>query len=587
MFDLYRQLLTRKIILGTTVGAALFFMVVGVIFWGGFNTGMEVTNTLDFCISCHEMENNVYQEYKKTIHYTNRSGVRATCSDCHVPDPWGHKVARKIQASNEVLHKIMGTIDTPEKFDENRLRLAKNVWRAMKETDSRECRNCHNFDTMNPGSQKDRSQKQHLNAMQAGNTCIDCHKGIAHKKVHDQLTDEEIDALEKPRADHIRPIAPQWQALLTNEVAAAPVATPAVDVQAAMPAAVTAAEPAPVAAATKTETAPAATPAAPVTTEKAAPAKAAGGAGWSTIPARQITVFYPGQTSMEWVLGRTHGGARAFKSGDRCTECHDKETGDMGHKIVTGLKEGVEPTPIPGKRGSIPVQVQAANDGKNLLLRFQWPDGDHAAAPFAKDGKMDPANKVKLAIMLATDDVEYADRTGCWGTCHADSRTMPFAPDQSAIAGTSLQYAGQGVTKYIGASRTEIELKVDPLGGWNKLKSDDEIKAELGAGHYMDLMRYKMGEKVSENGHVLKERVSNDGGAVEFNATLNGGTWTVELKRPLKTGKPGDINLESGKVYNLGFAIHDDYSNARFHHVSLGYKLGINNAESDLNAAKK
>ena len=140
MFDLYRQLLTRKIILGTTVGAALFFMIVGVVFWGGFNTGMEITNTLDFCISCHEMEDNVYKEYKTTIHYSNRSGVRATCSDCHVPDPWGHKVARKIQASNEVLHKILGTVDTPEKFDANRLRLAKNVWRAMKTTDSRECR---------------------------------------------------------------------------------------------------------------------------------------------------------------------------------------------------------------------------------------------------------------------------------------------------------------------------------------------------------------------------------------------------------------------------------------------------------------
>lgn len=585
MFDLYRQLLTRKIILGTTVGAALFFMITGVIFWGGFNTGMEVTNTLDFCISCHEMENNVYQEYKKTIHYTNRSGVRATCSDCHVPDPWGHKVARKIQASNEVLHKIMGTIDTPEKFDANRLRLAKNVWRAMKSTDSRECRNCHNFDTMNPATQKDRSQKQHLNAMQAGNTCIDCHKGIAHKKVHDQLTDEEIDVLEKPRPEHIRPIAPQWQALLTNAAAATPVATPAVDVQAA--------EPAPVAAVTKAETAsatpvaPAATPAAPVATEKAAPAKSAGGAGWSTIPARQITVFYPGQTSIEWVMGRNHGGARAVKTGDRCFDCHDKEAADMGKKIVTGAKEGVEPTLIPGKRGSIPVQVQAAHDGKNLLMRFQWPDGQHAPAPFAEGGKMDPANNVKLAIMLATDDVEYADRTGCWGTCHADIRSMPFAPDQATIGATALQYAKNGVTKYIAESRTEIEIKKDPLGGWDKLKSGDELKAELNAGHYMDIMRYKAGQKISENGHVLDERVTNDGAPVEFNATLSNGTWTVELKRPLKTGKPGDITLETGKVYNLGFAIHDDYSNARYHHVSLGYKLGIDNAESELNAVKK
>jgi nitrate/TMAO reductase-like tetraheme cytochrome c subunit len=136
-------LMSRKVLLGTTLGAALFFMIVGVIFWGGFNTAMEATNTLDFCISCHEMEDNVYLEYRKTIHFTNRSGVRATCSDCHVPDPWVHKVVRKIQASKEVLHKVLGSINTPEKFDQKRLKMAKNVWHAMKVTDSRECRNCH------------------------------------------------------------------------------------------------------------------------------------------------------------------------------------------------------------------------------------------------------------------------------------------------------------------------------------------------------------------------------------------------------------------------------------------------------------
>ena len=96
----------------------------GVIFWGGFNTAMEATNTMPFCISCHEMHDNVYQEYKQTIHYSNRTGVRAVCSDCHVPKDWTHKMIRKIQASNEVLHKILGSIDTPEKFNAKRAELA-------------------------------------------------------------------------------------------------------------------------------------------------------------------------------------------------------------------------------------------------------------------------------------------------------------------------------------------------------------------------------------------------------------------------------------------------------------------------------
>ena len=100
---------------------------------------MEATNTLGFCVSCHEMEQTVFQEYKQTIHYTNRTGVRATCSDCHVPDPWVHKFVRKVQATGELYHKVAGTIDTKEKFEDRRLYLANRVWQAMKATDSREC----------------------------------------------------------------------------------------------------------------------------------------------------------------------------------------------------------------------------------------------------------------------------------------------------------------------------------------------------------------------------------------------------------------------------------------------------------------
>ena len=70
--------LRRKLFMGVSVGAAIFFIILGIILWGGFNTALELTNTEQFCISCHEMEDNVYQEYKTTIHYANRSGVRAT-----------------------------------------------------------------------------------------------------------------------------------------------------------------------------------------------------------------------------------------------------------------------------------------------------------------------------------------------------------------------------------------------------------------------------------------------------------------------------------------------------------------------------
>jgi cytochrome c-type protein NapC len=155
--------------------------VTGILFWGGFNTGMEMTNTLEFCITCHEMRDNVYKEYKETIHYSNRTGVRAICSDCHVPKDWVHKMIRKSQASFEVWGKITGSIDTPEKFEAKRMKLATHEWARMKESNSRECRNCHNFDAMSPDLQKQTPYKKHMKAKEEGKTCIDCHKGIAHQ----------------------------------------------------------------------------------------------------------------------------------------------------------------------------------------------------------------------------------------------------------------------------------------------------------------------------------------------------------------------------------------------------------------------
>jgi cytochrome c-type protein NapC len=179
--------------LGIPAGGALAF-VLGIIFWGGFNTVLEATNREEFCISCHEMRDNVYQELKKTIHYTNRTGVRAICSDCHVPKDWGHKMLRKMRAStNEIPNWILGTIDTREKFEAHRLELAQQEWRSMKASNSRECRNCHSVISMDPEKQSKSARKKHdPERMQAkGQTCIDCHKGIAHELPKNYVPEEE------------------------------------------------------------------------------------------------------------------------------------------------------------------------------------------------------------------------------------------------------------------------------------------------------------------------------------------------------------------------------------------------------------
>lgn len=579
----FKKLLERKIILGVSVSAGLVFMAIGVIFWGGFNWALEATNTEEFCISCHEMRDTVYPELQETVHYSNRSGVRATCPDCHVPKTWVYKMKRKIQASSELWHKMLGTIDTPEKFEEKRLQMAMNEWQRMKKTDSRECRNCHSHESMHQRSQKPRALKQHTMALQEGFTCIDCHKGIAHKNVRHQLSEEELEELEAPDPSLAKPEAALH--LFASDIEADRLAAIEAEKEKARKA---------------EEAKRKAEEAAKKAAEAAAAAKAEGkevvasvsDINWAAVEPRKVTLFYPGTSSIEWIHGRKHGGKRAFTKGDRCVDCHDEETADMGEKIVTGEK--LEDTPIPGKRGSIPVDVQAATKGDYLHMRFTWPDTAHAPAPGVDGGKMDPKNQVKIAMMFGSDDVEFADRSGCWGSCHDDVDSMPGEVDQATMKGYGeigrLDISG-GLTKYIKESRTDLEMKGrrgKKLGGWDKLKSANEVEAELTNGKILDLIRYQVGTKKVEDGYILDERKMKGGQGAEFTAKKDAdNNWVVEMKRKLKSNAKGDVSIEKGTTYNFGFAIHDDYSDARFHHVSLGYRMAIEDQSADINVIKQ
>ncbi|HYD59808.1 MAG TPA: cytochrome c3 family protein [Noviherbaspirillum sp.] len=177
-WDILRRPATHLSLGFLVIGA----FIAGIVFWGGFNTALEVTNTEAFCTGCHEMRDNVFQELRTTIHYANRSGVRATCPDCHVPHKWSDKITRKIKASKEVWGKLFGTIDTREKFEAHRLQLATNEWERLKANNSLECRNCHQFESMDFTRQSKRAADAHSTQLASGQkTCIDCHKGIAHQ----------------------------------------------------------------------------------------------------------------------------------------------------------------------------------------------------------------------------------------------------------------------------------------------------------------------------------------------------------------------------------------------------------------------
>jgi len=266
---------------------------------------------------------------------------------------------------------------------------------------------------------------------------------------------------------------------------------------------------------------------------------------WSKVQGKKITVLYPGVSPMEWILkGTEHGGARGLKKGESCASCHDEEADDMGKKMATGQK--IEPKPIKGKAGSIPVTVQAAHDGANLYLRFTWKQ------PAGGGEKMDKDNAVKLAFMLEDNKIERANLSGCWETCHGDSRTMPDAKDDKK-------------TKYV-------------KGG------------DVKAGKFYDLMQFRSGEKAVD-GHIIDKRVMEGGKSlVKAEGKKEGNKWVVTFERDLAGKGPGDHTIAAGKMYNFGVAIHEDHSAGRLHYLSFNYQFELDNKSKEkyqLNVAKQ
>lgn len=273
----------------------------------------------------------------------------------------------------------------------------------------------------------------------------------------------------------------------------------------------------------------------------------------SKAPAKIITAFYPGSSGMEWILSTNHGGSRGVKKGESCINCHvdDKtnheEASEMGDEILAGQKfkdTVLEPDPIKGKPGSVPITVRAAHDGDKLYLQFSWKD-----TGFVSGKKMDPDSQIKMAVMLyEPGKVEYDTTGGCWATCHNDLRTMHGVTDNNK-------------TKYL-------------VGG------------DLAAGKFFDIIQFRTGQK-PRDGYIAKERVMEGGTAlIDAKGELKDGIWTVSFIRKLSGGE-GDVKLEPGKLYSFGFSLMDDYCIGRYHYVSFGYSLGLDNPSAGVNVVKQ
>lgn len=296
-------------------------------------------------------------------------------------------------------------------------------------------------------------------------------------------------------------------------------------------------------------------------------------ADWNSVQGMDVTLFYPGQTSWQWTLTQSsHSGAKKFRGGKNCRDCHEDEQADIGAVIVSGEKtesgEELEPTPIAGKPGSIQINVKTAHDADTFYVRLAWP-----IRPSSVTDKQDPDFASKITMMLADANVKEASRAGCWGMCHADLDDMLNDPKD-----------GEGIKKYLSRSRT----KVTRQGGGRNYKPQNELQELISSGHFFEYWQAKLAEgqdAVPVAGYVLEERKEFDPPSINVVAEVVDGKQVVTLSRSLKINDPLRKDIVAGTTYTVGFALHEAHASKRFHFVSFEYTLVLDEGDADLVAA--
>ena len=287
---------------------------------------------------------------------------------------------------------------------------------------------------------------------------------------------------------------------------------------------------------------------------------------WSSVPAHSVVLLYPAQTSFEWSLTpKDHSAAQKFKEGKNCKACHIDEEEKYGVPLAAGQRW--EPTPIPGKRGAVPLKVQFAHDGKDFHVRVQWKGVEPSANP-----KMDKEFPAKLSMIIDDGTVTYFTRAGCWAVCHDDQTVMASAGDAER-------------EKYLAKSRKKIRRS----GGGDNLRARADLDEMLSAGHYLEYWQTRLkpgAAPVVIDGYILEERHENAQPAVSAESNFEDGKWTVGMSRPLAGAGPHHKDIVPGKTYTVGFSVHEDYAAGRFHQVSWEFSLVLDSGEADFVVGK-
>jgi hypothetical protein len=288
---------------------------------------------------------------------------------------------------------------------------------------------------------------------------------------------------------------------------------------------------------------------------------------WDTVKPEVVRAIYPGQASWQFVSGEDHLGSEKALSGTSCASCHgnamveqssvagwagpppvnhregtgcaachsvlQQRIGDMGQSLVN--HPVLDLNPIAGKLPYVDVSVQAAYDSEFIYMRFAWDaaepgvkhdlhqwDGERWIRPStAKPNPDIPSYEDRLTLLIddrnlpAYDGAKVGFGTmGCWQTCHRSMREMQGEPSRAEVE--AHPYLGEtrgesDVRKYLLSTRTGL----DETGGWDKVKSPEELEALMEAGDFLDMIMWRASRGgplgYADDGHVFEYRNSDAG----------------------------------------------------------------------------
>ena len=251
---------------------------------------------------------------------------------------------------------------------------------------------------------------------------------------------------------------------------------------------------------------------------------------------RDVALFYPGPSDIDWILSE-HPGAQPFRQGRNCQQCHRGDEASMGASL--GQQE-------PSSRTVNVIFSEAAGQ---LSMRVRWQGSK---------------NDKDIALMWGYGVNEAFRRGGCWAACHADMPGMS-------------RDRGQGLGKYLSVSRSQQQrIGAPPLS-----MEPAELAELMAQGNFVEMWRINLQDGGNIEVATLLSKLNwlNDND-LSATASYSGGSWTVNVKRPLKAGSPLKP-ITAGKRYTFGMALHSKDRPGAEHWVSLPMTFSLDDNDSD------